>query len=120
MVPRGKSKDVVAMLKAIHSQEDILAAREKAGLVVKRLKEMKLHGAAKKVSEGIEETLTYMNFPREHWRSIRTNNIIERLNREVKRRTRAIGAFPDGNSALSWYVLVCAMWRAALGAQKDI
>lgn len=64
--------------------------------------------AAKKVEDGIEETLTYMDFPTQHWTRLRTNNAIERLNREIKRRTKAIGAFPDGQSAL---MLVCARLR---------
>lgn len=38
--------------------------------------------------------------PREHWRRIRTNNAIERLNREIRRRARVVGTFPDGKSAL--------------------
>ena len=42
----------------------------------------------------------YTRFPMEHWKRIRTNNAIERLNREVRRRTRVVGAFPDGKSAL--------------------
>lgn len=45
-------------------------------------------------------TLTYTRFPMEHWRRIRTNNAIERLNREIRRRTRVVGTFPDGKSAL--------------------
>ena len=57
------------------------------------------------MEEGIEETLTYMDYPSEHWNRIRTNNNTERVNREIKRRTKAIGAFPDGQSAL---MLVCA------------
>ena len=61
---------------------------------------MKLKEAAKKVEDGIEETLTYCDFPSEHWTRIRTNNVIERLNREIRRRTRVVGTFPDGNSAL--------------------
>lgn len=61
---------------------------------------MKLKEAAKKVEYGIEETLTYCDFPSEHWMRIRTNNVIERLNREIRRRTRVVGTFPDGNSAL--------------------
>ena len=70
---------------------------------------MKLAKAAKKVEDGIEETLTYMDFPTQHWSRIRTNNnTIERLNREIKRRTKAIGAFPDGQNAL---MLVCARLR---------
>jgi len=52
--------------------------------------------------------LTYMDFPSEHWLRIRTNNVIERVNREIKRRTRVIGTFPDGESAL---MLVCARLR---------
>lgn len=96
------------MLKAIHAQEDIHAARAKAKLVVTRLREMKLPEAAARVEMGIEEPLLYMRFPREHWVRIRTNNTLERLNREIKRRTRVVGSFPDGNSAL---MLVCARLR---------
>ena len=78
-------KAVAMMLKAIHAQESKDAAREKAAQVVEKLKEMKLSAAAKKVQERIEETLTYMDFPTQHWTRIRTNNTIERLNREIKR-----------------------------------
>ena len=56
--------------------------------------------AAKVVREGFAETLTYCEMPREHWRRIRTNNAIERPNREIRRRTRVAGTFPDGKSAL--------------------
>lgn len=52
------------------------------------------------VRGGYAETLAYCEMPREHWRRIRTNNAIERLNREIKRRTRVVGTFPDGKSAL--------------------
>ena len=104
---------VSMMLKAIHAQENKEAALEKAALVAKKLREMKLPAAAKKVEDGIEETLTYMNFPSQHWRKIRTNNAIERINREIKRRTKAVGAFPDGQSAL---MLVCARLRYVAGS----
>lgn len=49
-----------------------------------------------------------MAFPREHWRSLRTNNPLERLMRELRRRTRVVGCFPDGESAL---MLVSARLR---------
>jgi putative transposase len=88
------------MLKAIHAQEDRAAARHKAEQVTTKLKEMKLANAADLVRAGIEETLFYYAFPREHWRSLRTNNPLERILREVRRRTRAVRAFPDGKSAL--------------------
>ncbi len=114
VVPKGKVKEVAAMLKAIHAQEDQEHAREKSAAVVKRLKEMKLGKAAEVVAAGIEETLRYMAFPMEHWRSLRTNNPLERLNREIRRRTRVVGAFPDGKSAL---MLVSARLRHMAGTK---
>ena len=114
VVPKSKVKNVAKMLKAIHAQESKKASREKAAAVVSELKAMKLPEAAKKVEAGIEETLTYCDFPSEHWVKIRTNNVIERMNREIRRRTRVVGAFPDGNSAL---MLVCARLRHVAGTQ---
>jgi transposase-like protein len=96
------------LLKAVHSQESKESARAKAQEVSRKLREMRLPLAAKKVDTGIEETLTFMEYSSEHWSRIRTNNMLERVNRELKRRTRAIGAFPDGQSAL---MLVCARLR---------
>ena len=113
VVPRGKAREVSMMLKAIHAQENKKAARQKAIQVAERLREMKLKAAAKKVEDSIEETLTFMDFPSQHWTRIRTNNTLERLNREIKRRTKSIGAFPDGNSAL---MLVCARLRHVAGS----
>jgi len=114
VVPRGKTALIAKMLKAIHAQESKEASMEKAKTVIEALKEMKLKEAAKKVEDGIEETLTYTNFPFEHWLKIRTNNAIERVNREIRRRTRVVGCFPDGNSAL---MLVCARLRYVAGSQ---
>lgn len=75
---------------------------------------MKLKEAAKKVSESVDETLTYYDFPSELWMKIRTNNTIERLNCEIRRTTRVVGTFPDGNSAL---MLVCARLCYVAGTQ---
>ena len=108
VVPRKKVKEVSAMLKAIHAQEDQGAALKKIGDVIEKLKDLKLNEAAGKVETAAYETLTYMDFPREHWRRIRTNNAMERLNREIRRRTKSVGTFPDGRSAL---MLVCARLR---------
>ena len=108
VTPKTKMKQVTLMLKAIHAQESKEAAQEKAASIAAKLREMKLLSAAKKVEESVGETLTYMDFPTEYWSRIRTNNLTERVNREIRRRTRAIGAFPDGNSAL---MLVCARLR---------
>lgn len=64
VTPRNKMKTVALMLKAIHAQESKDAAREKALQVSEKLRSMKLAKAAKKVEDGIEETLTYMDFLR--------------------------------------------------------
>ena len=120
VVPKSKVKQVAKMLKAIHAQESKKASREKAKAVIEGLKAMKLPEAAKKVEERIEETLTYCDFPSEHWTRIRTNNFIERLNREIRRRTRVVGCFPDGNSALMLVCAGCVMWQAPSGATRSI
>lgn len=104
VVPKSKVKLVPKMLKAIHAQENKKASRDKAKAVVEDLRAMKMKEAAKKVEDSVEETLTCCDFSFEHWIRIHTNNVIERLNREI-RRTRVVGTFPDGNSAL---ILVCA------------
>ncbi|MCO6042534.1 IS256 family transposase [Aeoliella sp. ICT_H6.2] len=113
-VPRHRMKEVMAMLKAIHAQEDREAAEKKAIDVVEKLRALKLQKAAKTVEEGVSETLRYMAYPREHWTRIRTNNALERLMREIRRRTRVVGAFPDGNSAL---MLVAARLRHVAGTK---
>ena len=100
-VPAGKLRAVALMLKAIHAQESLEAARRKATEVVAGLCELRLGKAAELVETAVPETLTYYAFPEEHWRRIRTNNPLERIMREIRRRTRVVGAFPDGNSALN-------------------
>lgn len=114
VVPRSKVKHVAMMLKAIHASEDRAAAREKADTIIKKLKNQKLTKAADKIRDSIDETLAYYDFPSAHWRRIRTNNPLERILREVRRRTRVVGAFPDGNSAL---MLVAARLRHIAGTR---
>lgn len=113
-VPRGKMKEVSAMLKAIHAQEDRKAMTEKIKSVARNLKDMKLSVASEKVKDGAPETLSYTHFPREHWRNIRTNNPLERILREIRRRTRVVGCFPDGQSAL---MLAAARLRHVAGTK---
>ena len=90
-VPRNKFAAVAALLKATYAQEDREATLVKVKDVERKLREMKLNSAADVYAKGVAETLTYLEFPREHWRNIRTNNILERLNREIRRRTRVVG-----------------------------
>ena len=114
VVPKSKVKEVMAMLKAIHAQEDRQAARDKAQAVSEKLDAMRLSQAATIVREGVDETLSYMAFPREHWTRIRTNNVLERIMREIRRRTRVVGNFPDGKSAV---MLVAARLRHIAGTR---
>ena len=109
-VPPNHRDWASAALKAIFAMESRESALAKAGTVAAEMESRKLKAAAGCLREGIGETTAYLlpEFPTEHRRRIRTNNMIERLNREIRRRTRVVGGFPDGNSAL---MLVCARIR---------
>ncbi len=107
-VPRNKMREVAAMLKAIHAQEKRESAEEKAEAVIATLRDMRLGKAAALVEAKIHETLTYYNYPQAHWIKLKTNNPMERIMREIRRRTKVVGAFPDGESAL---MLVSARLR---------
>ncbi len=101
LVPSGKVRDIAKMLKAIHAQEDRKAAAEKMATVVRELRASRLNKAAALLEEHGHETLTYYGFPDSHWIKLRTNNPLERIMREIRRRTRVVGAFPDGKSCLN-------------------
>ena len=115
-VPRSKRPKVAAMFKAIHAMESCEASEAKSLEVASELEKSKLREAAKVVRDGYAETLTYTRFPREHWRRIRTNNAIELLNREICRRTCAVGIFPDGRSAL---MLVAARLKYVAESEQE-
>ena len=113
-VPSNKVKQVAMMLKAIYAQESLDSARIKVADVVDQLRDMKLTAAAELIEGKIVETLTYYHYPPTHWIRIRTNNPLERIMKEIRRRTRVVGAFPDGHSAL---MLVAARLRHIAGTK---
>lgn len=113
-VPATKVRDVSHMLKAIHAQESRVAADAKAKAIIAELRQLKMGKAAELVEQAVAETLTYYTFPDIHWYKIRTNNPLERLMREIRRRTRVVGAFPDGQSCLN---LAAARLRHIAGTQ---
>ena len=113
-VPSTKVREISHMLKAIHAQESRKAAQEKAATVVADLRRQKLGKAADLVEMHIDETLSYYSFPDSHWLKIRTNNPLERIMKEIRRRTRVVGAFPDGQSCLN---LAAARLRHIAGSQ---
>lgn len=97
------------MLKALYTQKikKLLEKRRKSWWK-KFLYETK--ETAKKVEDGTKETLTYYDFLSEHEPRIRTNNVMERLNREFRRRTRMGAAFRT-------VMLICAQLRHVVGLQ---
>ena len=100
-VPSTKVREISHMLKAIHAQESRPTAQEKAEAVIAELRRQRLTRAAKLIEESIGETLTFYAFPDSHWIKIRTNNPLERIMKEIRRRTKVVGAFPDGQSCLN-------------------
>ncbi len=100
-VPSTKVREVAHMLKAIHAQEDRQAAQCKAAEIVAKLRAMKLAKAAELLEGHVVETLAFYSFPDQHWIKLKTNNPLERIMREIRRRTRVVGAFPDARSCLN-------------------
>ena len=113
-VPNTKVRRVAHMLKAIHARESQETAAGKAEAVVAELRAMRLNKAADPVEEKIRETLGCYIFPDSHWRKVRMNNPLERLMKEIRRRTRVVGAFPDGRSCLC---LAAARLKHVAGTQ---
>ncbi len=113
-VPVTRLREVSHMLKAIHAQETRATAEAKAAAVVGELRRQRMGRAAELIEAHVGETLTYYAFPDCHWIKIRTNNPLERIMREIQRRTRVVGAFPDGQSCLN---LAAARLRHIAGTQ---
>jgi transposase-like protein len=101
-------REIAAMLKAIHASEDIVAARQKAVQVIEKMRGLRLSNAPELVATAVEETLAYYPFPEEHWRRIRTNNPLERILREIRRRTRVVGSLVAAHPSHR-------LWRRAPG-----
>lgn len=59
-----------------------------------------VRGARSVLRGGVDEVLTYMSFPPEHWTRLYSTNPLERLNREVRRRTDVVGVFPDTEAVI--------------------
>ena len=100
-VPSSKVRDVSHMLKAIHAQESREAAHQKARAIIEDLRASKMSKAAALVEQAVQESLKYYDFPDIHWQKICTNNPLERIMKEIRRCTRVVGAFPDGQSCLN-------------------
>ena len=90
---------VSAALREVFNAESLEAAEERVGQVLERLR-----GAVPKVAELLEEAeedlLAFYRFPAQHWSKLRSTNPLERVNREVGRRSDVVGIFPNDAAAI--------------------
>lgn len=98
-VPRKAQGMVAFLLRSVFNQATPEGAREAMTKAIAVL-EKQHPEAAKVVREGEDDVLTFMTFPQAHWRQIRSTNPLERLNREIRRRTDVVGIFPNDAAAL--------------------
>lgn len=113
-VPATKVRDVSHMLTTIHPQESWASADGKAKTIIAELRLLKMGKAADLVEKSVHETVPHHDFPDIHWHKIMSNSPLERFMREIRRRTRMIGTFPDGQS---WLNLTAARLRHIAGTQ---
>jgi transposase-like protein len=93
-VPKASQDLVATVVRSIFAQPDADSVRTQHEHVVDQL-EAKFCDAARLLSEAKDEILAFASFPKEHWRQIWSNNPLERLNREIRRRTDVVGIFPN-------------------------
>ena len=100
-VPATKVRDVATCSKPFMHRRAARQLSRRQERSSRSLRACKMSKAADLVEQAVHETLTYYAFPDIHWQKIRTNNPLERIMREIRRRTRVVGAFPDGQSCLN-------------------
>ena len=99
LVPKDGQGMVLAAVRLIFGQPDKTRAREELRALADRLQE-RLPRVSALLLEAEEEILAHMDFPAEHWKQISSTNPLERLNKEINRRTRVVGIFPDEKSLI--------------------
>ena len=98
-VPKSAQGFVATMVRTIFEQPDTKTVREQHRRIVTQLDE-RFPDAAAMLDEAGPDLLAFAGFPKEHWRQIWSNNPLERLNREIRRRTDVVGIFPDRASVI--------------------
>src|SRR4029077_11822793 len=98
-VPKSAQSFVATMVRTIFAQPDAATVREQHGRIVAQL-EQRFSEAAALLEEAASDLLALTGFPKEHWRQLWSNNSLERLNKEIRRRTDVVGIFPDRPSVI--------------------
>jgi len=98
-VPKSAQPFVATLVRSIFAQPDAEQVREQHARCVAQLGE-RFPGAAQLLEEAGEEILAFTAFPKEVWRQVWSNNPLERLNREIRRRSDVVGIFPDRAAVL--------------------
>jgi transposase-like protein len=107
LVPKGAQQLVAATIRTVFAQPDAPSAREQWRRVADGFRD-RFPRLAELMDEAESDVLAYLAFPSAHWRQIWSNNPLERLNREVKRRTDVVGIFPNDAAALRLVGMILA------------
>jgi transposase-like protein len=94
LVPKNAAQMVAATIRTVFAQPDGASAREQWRRVADGFRS-RYARLAELLDDAEDEVLAYLTFPPAHWRQIWSNNPLERLNKEIKRRTDVVGIFPN-------------------------
>jgi len=98
-VPKSAQPAVATMVRSIFAQPDAASVHEQHARIVEQLS-ARFPAAAELLAEAGPEILAFTALPKELWRQVWSNNPLERLNREIRRRTDVVGIFPNRAAAL--------------------
>jgi len=98
-VPKGDKKLVAAHIRTIFAQPDREAAGQQLDQIVEELAPS-WPKAAQLLEQAEHDLLAHMRFPKAHWKRLASSNPLERLNREIRRRTKVVQIFPDEGSLI--------------------
>jgi len=103
---RDQQPMLAALIRPIFNTVELADARDQLSAAVAAL-EGKLDKVAAMLEEAEEDILAFYSFPADHWRKLRSTNPLERLNREIGRRTDVVGIFPDDASLIRLATMLC-------------
>lgn len=105
-VPRSHGQVVAALIRTVFAQLDDASVRSQLNAVAFQLRP-KFEVVANMLDEARDDLCAFASFPREHWSKIWSNNPLERVNAEIKRRTKVVGIFPNDDAVLRLITAVC-------------